>query len=58
MQSNFHFEALTNPPIYVELHRHTNLYINIICLKIGNMYLYVELKAILVVNIDLKLTEW
>ena len=43
-------------PIYVKLHRHSNLYINKLCLKIGNLSLCVELKAVLVVKINSMIT--
>ena len=45
-------------PIYIELHRHTNLYIKLLCLKIGSLSLFVQLKAGLVANIGLRLTAW
>ena len=44
--------------IYVKQHRHTNLYIELLCLKIGSLSLFVELKAGLVVSIGLRLSKW
>ena len=37
-------------PIYVEIQWHSNLYINIVCWKIGNLSLCVEFKVVLVVK--------
>ena len=44
-------------PIYVELHRQIYI-LTYFFLKIGNLSLCVELKAVLVVSIGLKLTAW